>query len=389
MSDRPRFHWFLPMRGDGPAFRPGLPRRTATTRYLGDVARAAENNGFESLLIATSHASPDTWLAAAAAAHETERIRFIVAFRAGYTLPTLTAQMVETFHDLFPGRLDVNVVTGSEGAEQSAYGDRIDKAERYARTAEFLDVLTRELDGEPFDYDGRFYQVSGGGRPRPIGRRPRIYFGGLSPESASVSARYADVQLSYGETPPMVAEHVQRLNMLAAEHRRRLEFGIRIHVISRDTADEARAETERILATFDPDEVAQRQRTLATRASVGQQRVQSLNPGSLDQGRLDPDSLWPHPNVWSGPGLVAGGGASTAIVGSHDEVAERIVEYAQAGIGHFIVSWSPLLEEAYRFGEFVTPRVRRLLAGGPPDQPSDRDASNDEANLLLAQDGAR
>lgn len=380
MSDRPTFHWFLPMRGDGPAFRPGLPRRTATTRYLGDVARAAENNGFESLLIATSHASPDTWLAAAAAAHETERIRFIVAFRAGYTLPTLTAQMIETFHDLFPGRLDVNVVTGSEGAEQSAYGDRIDKAERYARTAEFLDVLTRELDGQPFDYDGRFYQLSGGGRPRPIGRRPRIYFGGLSPESAAVSARYADVQLSYGETPPMVAEHVQRLSALAAEHGRRLEFGIRIHVISRDTADQARAETERILATFDPDEVARRQRELATRASIGQQRVQSLNPGTIDPGQL-----WPYPNVWSGTGLVAGGGGSTAIVGSHDEVAERIVEYAQAGIDHFIVSWSPLLEEAYRFGEFVTPRVRRLLADGPPGGG----ASTDGTNLLLAQGGAR
>ena len=349
-ASRPSFHWFLPMRGDNRSYG-GDPRpREATREYIGHVARAAEANGFSSMLLATSHASRDTWLVGAAAAAATSTIRFIVAFRAGYTLPTLTAQMIETFQYLYDDRLDINIVTGSEGDEQRAYGDEIAKDERYRRTAEFLAVLEKELAGEKFDYAGDHYRVSGGGRPGPKPRRPRIFFGGLSPESAEVGATYADVQLMYGETPPMAAEHIERVGALARERGRELEFGIRIQVITRDRSEDAWAETERILSRLTPGQVARRQRELATRASVGQQRVQSLNPGVLD-----PDQLRPYPTIWSGLGLVGGGGGSTALVGSHEEVAERIEEYVKVGIRHFIVSGAPLLEEAYRFGEGVIP----------------------------------
>ena len=136
----------------------------------------------------------------------------------------------------------------------------------------------------------------------------------------------------------------------AASYGRRVEFGIRIQVISRDTHDDAVTETRRILDRLTPEQVAAAQRRLAERASTGQQRVQSLNPG-----RIEPDALWPWPGVWSGLGLVGGGGGSTAIVGSHDEVAETIDAYRRAGIDHFIVSGAPLLEEAYNVGENVLP----------------------------------
>jgi alkanesulfonate monooxygenase len=348
-AGKPVFHWFTPMHGDRRGYGGTVPR-AATPRYVADVVHAAEDNGFESLLVATAHASRDTWLTAAAAAGESERIRFIVAFRAGYTLPTLTAQMIETFEYQYPGRLDINVVTGSEADEQRAYGDPIAKESRYRRTAEFFQVLNAELSGEPFDFSGEYYQISGGGRPYPAPRRPRMYFGGLSEEAADVGARYADVQLMYGETPPMVADHVRRLSKLAAEHGRRLEFGIRIQVINRDTSEEAWAETDRILARLTPEQVAARQRQLAERQSVGQARVQSLNPGVIDR-----EALRPYPHFWSGLGLIAGGGGSTALVGSHEEVAAVINDYVEAGIRHFIVSGSPLLESAYEFGEGVIP----------------------------------
>jgi alkanesulfonate monooxygenase len=346
---KPVFHWFTPMRGDQRGYASGKSRR-GTRRYVSDVVHAAEDNGFESLLVATAHASKDTWLVAAAAAQESERIRFIVAFRAGYTLPTLTAQMIETFEYQYPGRLDINVVTGSEGDEQRAYGDPIAKESRYRRTAEFFQILNAELAGERYDFAGEYYQIAGGGRPYPAPRRPKMYFGGLSEEAADVGARYADVQLMYGETPPMAAEHVRRLSKLAAEHGRELEFGIRIQVINRDTSDEAWAETDKILARLTPEQVAARQLQLAERQSVGQARVQSLNPGVIDR-----DALRPYPHFWSGLGLVAGGGGSTALVGSHEEVAEVINDYFEAGIQHFIVSGSPLLESAYDFGEGVIP----------------------------------
>lgn len=346
----PHFHWFLPMHHDQ-RFYGGDPRpRESTPRYLGDVARAAETAGFESMLLATAHATRDTWLVGATAAQATTSIRFIVAFRTGYALPTLTAQMIETFEELHPGRLDINLVTGSEPNEQQAYGDTIAKQDRYRRTAEFAGILNAELDGKPFDFAGEFYEVRGGGRPRPAPRRPKIYFGGLSEEAADVGARFADVQLMYGETPPMAAEHVERVAELAAGYGRELEFGIRIQLIARERAEDAWAETDRILARLDPRQVAERQTQIATRQSIGQARVQSLNPGVIDR-----DALQPYPHMWSGLGLIAGGGGSTALVGSFEDVAETIQDYVDVGIDHFIVSGAPLLEEAYRVGEGLLP----------------------------------
>lgn len=348
----PHFHWFLPMRGDSHHYGDRRPR-VADRAYIAEVARAAERNGFESMLVATSHASGDTWLTAAAAAAATARIKFIVAFRTGYSLPTLVAQQVDSFAALFDDRIDINIVTGSDVPEQAAYGDpieKIDKATRYERSGEFIEVLHKEFAGEPYDYAGKHYTIRGGGRPTPLRRQPTIFFGGLSAEAADVGARLTDVQLMYGETPEMVREHVDRVGERAARHDRSVSFGIRIQVISRDTHDEAVAETDRFLGRLSADQVAAAQARLAERASIGQQRVQSLNPG-----RIDRDALWPAPGVWSGLGLIGGGGGSTAIVGSHEEVAETIAGYRAAGIEHFIVSGAPLLEEAYNVGENVLP----------------------------------
>lgn len=350
---RPHFHWFLPMRGDAHHYGGDRRPRPADRDYLGEVARAAERNGFESLLVATSHAGADTWLTAAAAAAATDRIRFIVAFRTGYSLPALVAQQVQSFAELYPDRIDINIVTGSDTEEQAAYGDpieRIDKAARYGRSAEFIEILRREFTGRPYDYDGRHYTIRQGGRPRPLRRQPTIFFGGLSAESTDVGARLTDVQLMYGETPGMVREHVDRVGARAAELGRTVEFGIRIQLISRDSHEEAVAETDRILGRLTPEQVAAAQAALARRTSLGQQRVQSLNPG-----RIQPDALWPARAVWSGLGLIGGGGGSTAIVGSHEEVARTIDDYRTAGITHFIVSGAPLLEEAYNVGENVLP----------------------------------
>ena len=169
---RPTFHWFLPMRDDTRRYGGDPAPRRADRGYLGEVARAAERGGFESMLVATAHDTADTWLMAAAAAQATSRIRFIVAFRAGYSLPTLVAQQVETFAQLHDDRIDVNVVTGSDVPEQAAYGDTLDKALRYERTAEFIDILRRELSGERYDFDGRHYRV-GAGRSSTSAGSPR------------------------------------------------------------------------------------------------------------------------------------------------------------------------------------------------------------------------
>jgi len=243
------------------------------------------------------------------------------------------------------------VVTGGESAEQRAYGDFFDKEERYARTEEFLRIVTRLWEGRTVDFSGEHLVVEGAALHRPPAPRPRLYFGGSSPAALRVAARRVDTYLTWGEPPAAVADKLDRVRQLAAEAGRSLEYGIRLHVITRDTSAEAWREAERLLERLPADTVAQIQAGLARSESEGQRRMLALHGGRRD-------NLEVHPNLWAGVGL-ARGGAGTALVGSHTEVADRIEEYHRLGITEFVLSGYPHLEEAYWFGEGVLPLLRR------------------------------
>ncbi|MFI6481344.1 LLM class flavin-dependent oxidoreductase [Nonomuraea sp. NPDC050663] len=207
-------------------------------------------------------------------------------------------------------------------------------------------MLRRAFKGEPFDYRGDYYTLEGGGLAEPIA--PEIYFGGASPAAEQVAARRVDVALMWGEPPSAIAERVKRLRDLAAE--RPLRFGVRLHVIARDTSEEAWAEADRLLSGMDPARIAKAQERFARFDSVGQRRMVDLHGGG--QAR----DLEIHPGLWAGVGLVREG-AGTALVGSYAEVAELIRQYAAAGAEEFILSGWPHLEEALRVGDFVLPRL--------------------------------
>ncbi len=379
MTPRPLdIHWFLPTTGDGRSVldffpdpgRRGAPRGRATDLpYLRQIAQAADRLGFAGVLTPTGIQCEDAWLVAAALAPDTERLKYIVAFRPGFVLPTLAAQMAATLQRLSHNRVLINIVTGGDRAEQRAYGDFLDHDERYARTGEFIDVLRRCWSPAPFDYDGGHYHIEKGGLREPGGREPlddstanapAIYFGGASPAAEAVAAQHADVYLMWGEPPAWVAERVARMRELSAAHSRRLRFGIRLHVIARQREEDAWAEAERLLSDMKPEHIEAAQKKFAKADSVGQARMTSLN-----NGRLDMESLTVAPNLWSGIGLVRGG-AGTALVGSFDQVAERIGEYAAAGLDTFILSGYPHLEECYTTGEELLPRLRGMTAEANP-----------------------
>uniref|UniRef100_UPI002456A3C7 LLM class flavin-dependent oxidoreductase n=1 Tax=Nocardia cyriacigeorgica TaxID=135487 RepID=UPI002456A3C7 len=352
------FHWFLPTYGDSRGLIAGghgtamSGDRPASLRYLNQIGAAAEDNGFEAVLTPTGAWCEDAWLTTAMLVETTETLKFLVAFRPGLISPTLAAQMAGTFQRHSRGRLLLNVVTGGEPHEQQAYGDFLDKTQRYARTGEFLDVV-RQLwtSTEPVSFDGEHIQVREAllnNRPDPV---PPIFFGGSSEPAGPVAARYADTYLTWGEPLLAVRRKLEWIRGLAAERGRTLDFGLRIHVISRDTSEEAWAEADRLLAGIDPADVERVQANLARSESEGQRRMLELHGGRTDRLEIAP-------NLWAGVGLVRGG-AGTALVGSHAEVAERIAEYARLGIDHFILSGYPHLEEAYWFGEGVLPILER------------------------------
>ncbi|MGW6638736.1 LLM class flavin-dependent oxidoreductase [Streptomyces cyaneofuscatus] len=352
------FHWFLPTNGDsrhvvggghGTPVTAAGGDRPPTVRYLAQIARAAEDVGFTGVLTPTGAWCEDAWLTTAMVSQHTERLKFLVAFRPGFISPTLAAQMASTYQRQTGGRLLLNVVTGGESHEQRAYGDFLDKDARYARTGEFLEIVRQLWDGKTVDLDGDHLHVEQARLtqlPDPV---PEVYFGGSSPAAVRVAARHADVYLTWGEPPAQVAEKIAWIRSLAAEQGRTVRFGIRLHVITRDTSAAAWAEADRLLAGFDPATVRSVQEGLRRSESEGQRRMLELHGG----GR---DGLEIHPNLWAGIGLVRGG-AGTALVGSHAEVADRIREYHALGIDEFVLSGYPHLEEAYWFGEGVLPRL--------------------------------
>jgi alkanesulfonate monooxygenase len=355
-----RFHWFLPTSGDSREIVGGghgavenwvEQRREPTIGYLTQIARAAEQLGFVAALTPTGSLCEDAWLTTAMLCYTTDRLKFLVAFRPGFYSPTLAAQMGATFQRQSGGRLLVNVVTGGERKEQRSYGDFLEKDDRYARTGEFLAIVRDLWDGKEVDFQGDYLAVEAASLSAPPVPVPLVYFGGSSPAAIGVAARHADVYLTWGEPPAQVTEKINQVQAQAGALGRTVRFGIRLHVISRDRSDQAWAEAGRLLAAVAPGQIEAAQAGLATSQSEGQRRQRQLHGGSTDR-------LVVAPNLWAGIGLVRGG-AGTALVGSHEEVADRILDYHALGIDEFVLSGYPNLEEAYWFGEGVLPILAR------------------------------
>jgi alkanesulfonate monooxygenase len=372
-------HWFLPTSGDsrsdlslgnavgGQGSRvidPDSTERAPTVGYIGQIARSAEQLGFVGALTPTSSWCEDGWVMAAALSQVTERFKFLVAYRPGLLSPLLAAQMASTYQRVSGGRLLLNVVTGGDDVEQARFGDRLSKPERYARAGEYLQVLRELWTGEPVDFSGAHVEIRGA-RLIPDAVWPDVYLGGSSSDAIDVAAEHADVYLTWGEPPDAVAAKLDRVRERAEQAGRELRFGIRLQTIARDSADEAWAHADQLLAGLDPAKISRQQAIQRASQSEGQARMVALHNGRTDRLEVSP-------NLWAGFGLVRGG-AGTALVGSHEQVADRIAEYHALGIDEFILSGYPHLEEVYRVGEGVLPLLRRrgLLAPSTtqPDTP--------------------
>jgi alkanesulfonate monooxygenase len=353
----PRFFWFLPTTGDGRSIVGGshassnraIPNgyRAPSRRYLADVARAADRLGFEGVLTPTGTWCEDAWLTTAALLNETEKLKFLVAFRPGLISPTLAAQQTATLQRFSEGRVLLNVVSGGDDAEQRRFGDWLGHDERYARTREFLQIVKSIWTQESVDFTGKYYNVADARVSAPPNPLPDIYFGGSSAPALPIAAEFADVYLTWGEPPQAAAAKIERVREQAGALGRKVRFGIRLHTISRDTSAAAWAVANEMLADLTDEEITKATALHASSESEGQRRMTALHGGRVDKLEI-------YPNLWAGVGLIRGG-AGTALVGSHQEVADLITEYHLLGFDEFIMSGYPHLEEAYWFAEGVRP----------------------------------
>ena len=369
--------WFIPTHGDSRYLGTSHGGRVLDLGYLQQVASAVDNLGFYGALLPTGRSCEDAWVTASFLAANTKRMRFLVAVRPGLVSPTLAARMAATFDRLSNGRILINVVTGGDPVELAGDGLFVDHDTRYKITDEFLTIWRSVLANEgEVNFEGEQLQVRGAKILFPAVQNPypALYFGGSSDGAMDVAAKHVDYYLTWGEPPEQVKEKLAKArNYAYAKYGRELKFGIRLHIIVRESEEEAWRDAERLISQVTDKTVALAQQTMARQDSVGQQRMLALQKLSgPTRSRTD---LEISPNLWAGVGLVRSG-AGTALVGSVENVVKRMKEYAELGIDTFIFSGYPHLEEAYRTAELLLPNLP--LNHGDDGQESAADFSPGE-----------
>lgn len=346
--------WYLPTQGDERYLGTSVGRREPTFGYLTQVAQAVDNLGYGGMLIGTSNRQ-DTWIVATSLIPLTKQLKFLVAVRPTLMTPAVSARMATTFDILSEGRILLNIVTG--GSTEQLEGDGIfhDHDTRYEITDEWLQIWRGLAGGETVNFEGKHLRVRNGKQQiEPVQKPyPTLYFGGSSDPALDVAAKHVDVYLQWGEPPSQAAEKIERVRRIAAEkYGRTLRYGMRFHVIARETEEKAWKAAEELIQHVSDATIAHVQASAQRSESVGQQRMAALHTdGRSGRSR---EALEIHPNLWSGVGLVRGG-AGTALVGSPERISALIEEYRAIGVDTLVLSGYPALEEAYHFAELVFP----------------------------------
>ena len=345
--------WFIPLHGDGRYLGTSKGARAVDHHYMQQIAQAADKLGYGGVLLPTGRSCEDPWIAAASLIPVTQRLKFLVALRPSTLSPTVAARQAATFDRLSGGRLLINLVAGGDSGDLEADGTFLSHDERYEHAREFLDIWTRVLSGETVDFEGKHLKVKGAKQLFPSVQRPHppIYFGGSSDAAHELAAEKVELYLTWGEPPAEVEKKFDDIRKRAAKHGRKVKLGVRLHVIPRETNDEAWAAADDLIKHLDDDTIAKAQARMASMDSEGQRRMRALQGAGRSRSQLEVS-----PNLWAGVGLVRGG-AGTALVGDGPTIAARLKEYEALGADTFVLSGYPHLEETYRFAELVFPHI--------------------------------
>lgn len=326
--------------------------------YIRAIAQAQEYGGFDRFLVAFHSTSPDSLLLAQYAASVTDRINLMVAHRPGFTAPTVAARQFATLDHLTKGRAGIHIITGGNDAELAQDGDNLTKDERYARTSEYLDVMKAAwTSAAPFDYEGRYYRVSGAfSAVKPV-QQPHlpVYFGGASEAAIAVAGKHADIYALWGETAAQVCDTIARVRAAAALYGREnhVGFSLSFRPILAETEAAAWARAEAILARTKALRAARGLGPAAAPANEGSRRLLAAAAGGArPEGRL-------YTAIAAETGAQ---GNSTALVGTPDQVADALIAYHDLGVTTFLVRGFDPLEDAVQYGRDLIPAFRRRLA---------------------------
>ena len=357
----PRFDWFIPIDGDGEHIGTVKAERPPTFEYLRKVVETAEDNGYYSLLIPTRFANglfeekeplAETWTMVTALAAVTSRIRFLIAVRPGFVSTGLFAQMAATLSEISKGRIDLNIVPGGIQGDFERLGETSDHAFRYERAEEFIAACRKLWEApEPVVFEGKHVRLNGAlCSPVPVPPGPQFYLGGASDAAFGLAGRQSDVYLAWIQPQDDIARFIDRARAQFQAANRSGVFGMRTHIIARDSEEEAWDAAAELLSLSDVRVKDQRQAVFAGTPMVGQRAQAQAVPDHRVGAHL-----------WNGISTVRVN-CGTAIVGSHEQVAEELLGYWRLGMDEFILSGFPHVEECERVADGVIPLTRSLIA---------------------------
>lgn len=339
----------------GPVLDPG---------YIAELGKAHEDGDFDRVLLGYGADRPDNWQIAGYLAQQTERLGVLVAHRPGFVAPTLAARFASTLDHFSRGRVALHTITGGSDADQARDGDFLPKERRYARTAEYMQVLKLAWTSpEPFDFEGEFYTVKDvrqGIRPYREDGIP-LFFGGSSPVALDVAARYADLYAMFGEPVDDIRAMIADVRSRAASYGRELAYSVSLRPILGNTEDEAWERAHRFLEVIRARKQASVASTRFLRGVAASERARAEGAQRLLRAAAQGDVR--DTRLWMAIARETGANANTtAPVGTPDQVAETILSYVDAGATSILIRGFEPLKDTPWYGRELVPRVRQLVA---------------------------
>jgi len=349
--DGAEISWFAPLcNGDDDFLGNRNPLYKSSWENTSSIVKTADQLGFKNVLCPSSYqVGQDPLSFVAGMSSQTEKINFLVAIRCGELHPPMLARTIASLDHMLKGRLTVNIISSN------LRGMDLSSKERYARSREVIQILKQSWTQDQIRFKGKYYDFNLSSRPvKPYQQNggPLLYFGGYSPDGVDLCAEFCDVYLMWPETKPKLRGLMDTMTNKAAKYNRTVKFGLRVHVIVRETEKEARNYADQLISKLDLEKGTDIRNRAQDAASLGVSRQSKLREESDEKYYVEP-------NLWTGIGL-ARSGCGAAIVGNPDQVVAKIESYMKMGINSFIFSGYPHKKECEIFARLVLPRLKTV-----------------------------
>jgi len=343
--------WFAPLCNGDTDFMGEMPNKYRSNwENMSEILLTADRLGYRNILCPSSYqVGQDTMSFVSAVAPLTKNINLLAAVRCGEIHPPMLARSIATLDHILKGRLTINIISSN------LPGTDLDSASRYQRSREVIEILKQAWTQDEINFKGDYYNLKLPTAPiKPYQQNggPLLYFGGYSPPGVDLCAEHCDVYLMWPETKTRLSELMTTMSDKAAGYNRKVDFGLRIHMIVRETEDEARAYAERLVSKLEPEKGKEiRERALDAK-SLGVARQADMRSMADSQGYAED-------HLWTGIGR-ARSGCGAALVGNPDQIVATIKEYMEMGIRSFIFSGYPHKQECELFARYVLPQLKTL-----------------------------